>query len=220
MRKSLILGISVLAMAGILWGNGKEVETQREMAVSAEEESGRPAERDCWQGIYIPKRYILCGSKNFSTLFPEAQWEETRECLIIIKDGVYIKYRPNATEEQKEAGEACQRFAVSCQWTVLEEDEAKQMDETWYQFSEGAVSLEYPDYFDLDFRCADYVGEGLLVLEWAERGEEGPHDRRFPELAWGYRIFTKEGRVFGISEVGVEEYSFFPIPSLFGIELF
>ena len=91
MRKSLILGISVLAMAGILWGNGKEVETQRETA-------------------------------------------------------------------------AFQRFAVSCQWTVLEEDEAKQMDETWYQFSEGAVSLEYPDYFDLDFRCADYAGERLLVM--------------------------------------------------------
>lgn len=144
----MILGISVLAMAGILWGNGKEVETQRETAA------------------------------------------------------------------------ACQRFAVSCQWTVLGEDEAKQMDETWYQFSEGAVSLEYPDYFDLDFRCADYVGEGLLVMNPAKRGEEGPYHPYFPELAWGYRIFTKEGRVFGISEAGVEEYSFFPIPSLLGIELF
>ena len=59
-----------------------------------------------------------------------------------------------------------------------------------------------------------------MVMEPAERGEEGPHDRPFPELAWGYFVFTEEGEVFGISEAGVEEYSFLPIPSLFGIELF
>lgn len=220
MRKDLILGMSVLAMAGIFGGRGEVVRTQRETAAAAGEESALPAEQGCWRGIYIPKRYVLCGSKNFSTLFPETQWEETRECLIIIKDDVYIKYRPDPTEEQKEMGEACQRFAVSCRWTLLQRELAEQMDETWYRFSEGAVSLEHPDYFDLDFRCADYVGERLLVMEPAERGEEGLHDRHFPELAWGYRIFTKEGRVLGISEAGVEEYSFLPIPSLFGIELF
>ena len=107
---------------------------------------------------FYERKGLLCPRRKEESQYREYEPEDIRrlkEIMLLRKMGISVESIYLLYEGQTKLLGLLER---------QEKELAEQMDETWYQFSEGAVSLEYPDYFDLDFRCADYAGERLLVM--------------------------------------------------------
>ena len=178
-------------------------------------------EREPWEGIYTANRRVLEGRWSES-LFPEQEWEETKDCIMFLTKDTFAKYYPDPPEYIEIENETWQVFPIACEWTTLDEDTAQKIDSEWLELLPVDYRLQHADFFDLDFRCTDYIGCQVLIIDQTEIHNDVPKEPTdtSPPLAWGYRIFTGDNKIFNINFGGVEEESLIPFPTLFGISIF
>lgn len=178
-------------------------------------------EREPWEGICAAKSPILDNMWNH-TLFPEQRWETVKNNLRFQTKDTFVMYYPDLLDDIEIDDAAWQVFSTTCEWTILDADTAQRMDAEWLQFMPSDYRLQHADFYDLNFRCTDYIGCQVLIADLVDPPNPlyvNPTNKE-PPLAWRYQIFTEDGKIFNVSSDGAIEESLIPFPTLFGISIF